>query len=73
MIAVSNVMTEMVRESLIEAASYSDGIIPIKKMGGHYCSLQQLQDNPSYGQLFAVDVDGQQVSVYFKVGPLPVT
>jgi phage-related protein len=67
MIAVSDVMIKMVRESLIQAASYPDGIIPIKGMGSHYCSLQELQDDPFYRQLFAVDVDGRQVFVYFKV------
>jgi hypothetical protein len=67
MTAVSTSMMEAIRESLKNSNLDEDRPIPLKGMNNHYCSLQKIERETGYLLLFIVDVDGNQVFIYFKV------
>lgn len=68
MIAVSSSMTNAIRESLMNVDRNSAGLVPVKEMDHHYCSLNKIEGESVYLPLFTAGVDGKQVFIYLKMG-----
>lgn len=67
MIAVSSHMMNAIRESLKNVSQNLDGLVPLKEMDHHYCSLDKIEGKSGYKPLFTVDVDGKRVFIYLKI------
>ena len=65
-IAVSNSMMNAIRESLKNAKANRSGLIPIQEMAGYFCSAKEVDHKPAYLQLMNLNIDGEQVFIYFQ-------